>query len=346
MKRFFCQCRQEIFFNDLSCGVCGRDLVYDPVAKTMWSGEVRSDFKFYTKTTASAEYMSFRVCQLRESVVKCNWVIGNNEPQSECQCVSCRTTHIIPDMGLDKNPRRWHLLERSKRRMLYNLLDLKLFCGEGRLSDNLRFDFLEDRRSHPSIELELVLTGHNNGLITINAAEADESFLHTMKEQLGERYRTLLGHFRHEIAHYYWCLLIEKPGLQARFREVFGDERQDYAQALEKHYQKMATKRWTFRYITPYASSHPHEDWAETWAHYLHMVDTLETAVSYGLSVYEPKKNDFDHWFKEWAQVSQIMNALNRSMGMADPYPFFLSPIVEGKMRFIDEIVDSAHLFE
>src|SRR6202011_5238904 len=36
-------------------------------------------------------------------------------------------------------------------------------------------------------------------------------------------------------------------------------------------------------HVTPYASAHPWEDFAETWAHYFHMVDTLETATAFGL---------------------------------------------------------------
>ncbi|MDG6774721.1 putative zinc-binding metallopeptidase [Thiomicrorhabdus sp. ZW0627] len=347
MKRFFCHCGHEVFFHNLFCEECGRDLAYDPGIQTMWSGEIRRDHLFYphpsVKTNAKIE--GLRICQLRDSEVNCNWLISLEDSEDECQCISCRTTRIIPDLNQEKNPKRWRQLERAKRQLMYTLLELKIYSPfGGDMNRDLKFDFLEDKRSNPNVTLEHVLTGHTNGLITLNAAEADEGFLHTMKEQMGERYRTLLGHFRHEIGHYYWQKLIADRHLEGAFRDVFGDEREDYEQALQRYYDRGNKNHWMSRYITLYASSHPHEDWAETWAHYLHIVDTLETAVSYGLSVYEPKQNDFDNWFDEWSRVSQVMNALNRSMGMADPYPFVLSPVVKGKLRFIDELVDAADL--
>ncbi|WP_373019617.1 putative zinc-binding metallopeptidase [Thiomicrorhabdus sp.] len=347
MKRFFCQCGQEVFFHNLYCGECGRDLAYDPSIQTMWSGEIHDDQYFYPHSSDPnlPPPKSLKLCQLRESQVNCNWLIASGDSESECQCISCRTTRVIPDLSQEKNPKRWQYLERAKRQLMYTLLELKLISPHGgEANKDLKFDFLEDRRTNPNVTLEHVLTGHHKGLITLNAAEADEGFLHTMKEQMGERYRTLLGHFRHEVGHYYWQHLIADKHLEDSFREVFGDERQDYEKALKRYYEKGKENHWMGRYITLYASSHPHEDWAETWAHYMHIVDTLETAVSYGLSVYEPKENDFDRWFNEWRRVSQVMNALNRSMGMADPYPFTLSPVVQGKLRFIDELVDSADL--
>ncbi|MBN2866945.1 MAG: putative zinc-binding metallopeptidase [Thiotrichales bacterium] len=344
MKRFFCQCGHEVFFQNYACEACGRDLAYDPSARTMWSGEIRTDSMFYTHLSPAGEDIGFRLCGLRETEVKCNWLIANGDSKDECQCVSCRTTQVIPDQNVDINVKRWRLLERSKRTLIYSLLDMKLFSPIGTTTECLRFEFLEDQRSNPYVDLKHVLTGHNNGLITINAAEADEAFLHSMKEKMAERYRTLLGHFRHEVGHYYWKRLIQECNRLEAFREFFGDEREDYEQALQYYYERGRLNHWQTRFITSYASSHPHEDWAETWAHYLHMVDTLETAVSYGLSVYEPKKNDFKDWFQEWGRVAQIMNALNRSMGMADPYPFFLSPIVQGKLHFIHDTVQNCNL--
>lgn len=354
MKRLFCKCGAEVFFDNLVCLSCGRDLAFDPTIGTLWSGEVRRDSRFYPHTPDGEIRPGFEVCQNRQSVVACNWLISPQD-KGQCQCIACRTTRTIPNLSLPKNSKRWRLLEAVKRQLFYTLLNLKLLDSSADsdktpgLDKNaraaspskvLQFDFLEDQRSHPSVDLEYVLTGHNNGLITLNVAEADEGFLHLMKEQMGERYRTLLGHFRHEVAHYFWHIIIEEAGRLAVFRSVFGDERQDYDAALKAYYQKSAPLHWKSRYITPYASSHPHEDWAETWAHYLHMVDTLETAVSFGLSVYEPRRNDFDDWFSEWKRVAQVMNALNRSMGLAEPYPFTLSPVVQGKLRFIDEVVD------
>lgn len=340
MKRYFCQCGQEIFLNNAFCEKCGRDLIYDPNAQTMWSG-VLTDKGFiahFKNADAAAEELVLQPCSNRNSNIHCNWAVTCEDG---CQCTSCKSTRTIPDQSLPKNAYRWRTLERAKRQLFTTLLSLNLPIEDYHSSENgLAFDFLEDQRTNPNVAIEHVLTGHNNGTITLNAAEADEGFLHTMKEEMGERYRTILGHFRHEVGHYYWNIVIQTDDQLAEFRELFGDERQDYGEALQRYYQQDKPKFKSSQYITQYASSHPHEDWAETWAHYLHIVDTLETAVSYGLSAYEPKANDFDDWYSEWARVAQVMNALNRSMGLSDAYPFILTDIVRNKLKFIDSLID------
>lgn len=338
MKRYFCECGQEIFLNNLYCEKCGRDLAFDPVSQTMWSGELLTE-GFVPHLKGKKGELVFRVCGNRTYPVNCNWVIAQDD--NACQCISCRTTRTIPDQSRQKNRKRWRDLERSKRHLFVTLLHLKLPIDDYHVvPKGLVFDFLEDQRSNPDLALEHVLSGHHEGAITINTAEADEGFLHTMKEEMGEPYRTLLGHFRHEIAHYYWDKLVNTKEKLELFRDLFGDEREDYQAALEAYYALPFNARKKIQYITPYASSHPHEDWAETWAHYLHVVDTLDTAVSYGLSVYVPKVNDFDNWFNEWSRVTQVMNALNRSMGLADAYPFIHTSAVKNKLRLIDEFID------
>lgn len=337
MKRYFCECGQEVFLNNLFCEQCGRDLAFDPSVRTMWSGELMPQ-GFVPHIRGKRSELVFKPCSNRHYPVNCNWTVDAKEGHE--QCMSCRTTRTIPDQSMPKNPRRWRALERAKRHLFVTLMNLKLPIESAMDKPNgLVFDFLEDKRTNPNIEFEHVLTGHQDGTITLNAAEADEGFLHTMKEQMGEAYRTVLGHFRHEIGHYYWDILINTDEKLERFRDVFGDEREDYAKALEKYY-KSKKKGQHSRFITSYASSHPFEDWAETWAHYLHIVDTLDTAVSYGLSVYVPKVNDFENWFNEWSRVTQIMNALNRSMGLADAYPFILTSAVRNKLRLIDDYLD------
>lgn len=337
MRRFYCRCGGEIFFHDHYCKACGRDLAYDSHIKTMWSGEDNQNGVFIAHSPQGRK-LTFKTCHNRHTVVACNWVLPSKS--EECQCVSCRSTRTIPDQTLTKNTERWRKLEKSKRLLFQTLIELDLINGKRPESiSDLQFDFLEDNRSNPAVNLEHILTGHCDGLITLNAAEADEGFLHTMKEQMQERYRTLLGHFRHEIGHYFWLKLFVTEPQKEAFRNVFGDEREDYAQALENYYAKGKQNHWRSRFITPYAASHPHEDWAETWAHYMHIVDTLQTAQSYNLSVYQPQEHNFDNWFAEWARVAQVMNQLNRSMGTAAPYPFKLSEMVVGKLRFIDEVV-------
>ena len=184
-----------------------------------------------------------------------------------------------------------------------------------------------------------VLTGHGDGIITVNIAEADDVERERRRVLLHEPYRTLLGHFRHEIGHYYWDLLIKDSPHIDEFRTHFGDERADYDKALKEHYDRGAVPDWRSRFISGYASVHPWEDWAETWAHYLHMTDTLETAAVCGLSLHpdrpdepamekQPNKSaheqSFDEIIGNWFPLTYVLNSLNRGMGMPDAYPFVL----------------------
>jgi hypothetical protein len=197
-----------------------------------------------------------------------------------------------------------------------------------------------------------VVTGHDNGLITINLAEADDAERERQRGSMGEPYRTLLGHFRHEIAHYYWDLLVFRAPNIDEFRAVFGDERRDYAAALQQHYANGAPADWPENFVTAYASSHPWEDFAETWAHYFHMVDTLETANAFGLMVrpkltrpdrlstainFDPHEADMDRLIDAWLPLTFAANSLNRSMGLPDLYPFVLTPAVIVKLAFVHE---------
>jgi hypothetical protein len=337
MQRFYCNCGQEVYFADTHCVACGKELGFDPSKRHLYCG--RRDGHVFVAELPNGSEKRFKVCDNHHEPVRCNWLLAEDDPHH--QCISCRTTNIIPDQYQPKNPQRWRRLEEAKRRLFDTLISLGLDVrGAPDRVNGLRFDFLEDQRSNPYVDIEFVLTGHSHGLITLNAAEADEGFLHTMKEQMNEPYRSLLGHFRHEVGHYYWERLLRSESL-VQFRRVFGDERFDYGQALRSYYQYGPQRNWEVSFISAYASSHPFEDWAETWAHYLHITDTLETARVYGLSNYVQSRHDFDLWVNEWLKVVKVMNALNRSMGLADPYPFVLSPIVMSKLRFIDELVDS-----
>ena len=207
------------------------------------------------------------------------------------------------------------------------------------------------------------MTGHRGGLITINIAEADPGAREEMRERMNEAYRTLLGHFRHEIGHYYWMRLVDNSDWLAAAREVFGDEREDYTSAIERYYQDGPPPDWSRHFISAYASSHPWEDWAETWAHYLHIVDTLETAHDFGFSmrgkpVTSPhevldrdvqyaygmnvRRATFANLLEDWVQLTVALNSLNRSMGLRDPYPFALSPGAAQKLGFIHQLVQDS----
>jgi hypothetical protein len=258
----------------------------------------------------------------------------------------------IPDLTINGNRERWHKMEMAKRRLIYTLLHLGLpLYGNQQLNlPPLQFDFLADQSNKQPI-----LTGHENGLITLNIIEADDAEREKRRVSFHEPYRTLLGHFRHESAHYYWDQLIANTFALTRFRELFGDDRQDYAAALQSYYQNGPAADWQTRSVSAYASSHPWEDWAETWAHYLHMVDTIETASGVGMSLSpihpdakamtaDTKKvsdteSSFNRILNNWMPLTSALNSLNRGMGLPDLYPFVLSSPAIEKLRFIHETI-------
>lgn len=268
-------------------------------------------------------------------------------------CLSCRMTRTIPDLSVAGNTKAWYRLEVAKRRVLYTLLQLRLpFRSDAPIAgQGLVFDFLADAPDGSA----RVLTGHSQGVVTVNVAESDDVERERRRKAMGEPYRTLLGHIRHEVGHYYWSVLIDGQPVLDAFRRRFGDEREDYLGALQRYYQQGPIRDWQARYVSAYAGAHPWEDWAETWAHYLHMIDTLETASECGVSLRpsrsgEPKivrvksedlfgDGSFDRMVASWHGVTYLLNSLNRGMGVADPYPFVLAPVAVEKLRMVHEVV-------
>ncbi len=191
-------------------------------------------------------------------------------------------------------------------------------------------------------------TGHHNGVITLDLAEGDDVHREQLRVAMDEPYRTLLGHFRHEIGHYYFYRLVEPSAAYAkRFRELYGDPDADYQAALDRHYNEGPPPGWEDHYVSSYATMHPAEDWAETFAHYLHIRDTLDTAAAFGFApaaaTFERRAlgpSGFDAIIDMWLPLSWALNMLNRSMGKEDLYPFVLPPAVLDKMRFIHTIID------
>ena len=298
-----------------------------------------------------AEGKVFRLCRNYRGENVCNSAVAAADPDPLCR--SCRLTRVIPDLSQPGRREAWYRLEAAKRRLIYTLLGLGLpVASKTEDPDNgLVFEFLAD-----SPDGAVVFTGHKDGVITVNVAEADDAEREKRRLQMGEPYRTLLGHFRHEIGHYYWDRLIkDSPHLPA-FRQLFGDEREDYAKALERHYQQATPRDWQARFVSLYASMHAWEDWAETWAHYLHMTDALETAASCGMSL-KPRRTDepvlspgsgrpesFDQMIQRWFSLTYVLNNLNRGMGMPDAYPFVLSAPAIEKLRFVHHVITSGTL--
>jgi hypothetical protein len=282
----------------------------------------------------------------------CNWLVEAEGESGLCE--ACRYNHVIPDLTVPLYLHQWQRLESAKHHLFYSLLRLKLPL-QNRLDDpehGLAFDFLADS---PDPTGPKVLTGHDNGLITIALVEADDPERERRRTQMNEPYRSLLGHFRHEVGHYFWDVLIRDGDRLEECRKMFGDDSEDYEAALRTHYENGAPSDWQERYVSQYASSHPWEDWAETWAHYLHIVDTLEMARAFGIRV-KPRlvrdetlsaRIDLDPYetvsiteiIGAWLPLTFAMNSLNRAMGNADLYPFVLSPAVVSKLGFVHDVV-------
>lgn len=343
MKIFHCDhCDNLIFFENVQCVVCQHKLAYLPDIGVVGSLEGGED-GLWRSPLPRAEGKSYRLCQNYAEQNVCNWATDQEHPY----CLSCRLNRMIPDLSKPGNKLAWHKVEAAKRRLIYSLLSLKLPL-ESKFENpecGLAFEILEDPESGPN-----VLTGHSDGLITLNIAEADDSEREKRRHQMHEPYRTLLGHFRHEIGHYYWDRLIKSGPLLNDFRTLFGDESEDYAKSLQRHYEKGAPQEWQEHFISAYASTHAWEDWAETWAHYLHMTDALEVAATSGLVV-KPKRpgepallpasirSDFDSMIDSWHTLTYLMNNLNRGMGFQDAYPFVLSAPVVEKLRFVNDVI-------
>lgn len=349
MKTFHCdKCSQQIFFENTLCFNCQSTLGYQTATRSInafeqtetgqWRSLHRDDAgKLYKKCS---NYVDYNVC---------NWMLPVDDPHALCE--SCQLTVVIPALSSEKNRILWARLEAAKRRLLFSLATLKLtpVSKEQAPETGLAFQFLEDGPSSS----QRVMTGHDNGLITLNIAEADPSERERTREQMHERYRTLLGHFRHESGHYYFDRLVANSAWIDDYRALFGDERQDYGESLKRHYSDGPPADWASRFVSTYASSHPWEDWAETWAHYLHMLDTLETANACGLSLHPvkadepaldniilPTKTDaFESITREWFALTYVLNSLNRSIGMPDSYPFTLSTPVLEKLGFVHKVV-------
>jgi len=339
MQRFTCDCDNVIFFGSSRCLKCGRVVGYDPEGGTM------------VRLRPSA---GMKRCENGVKFGVCNWLLPVSSPES--LCLACRMNRTIPDLTTDRNRMLWGRTEMAKRRLIYTLRHMGIPL-QSKVEDpktGLAFDIVSTL-SNPN-----VTTGHLNGVITVNLEEADDTYRQINRQQLGENSRTLLGHFRHESAHYLWQrFLSELPWeapLRLAFRNRFGDEWLDYGIALNQHYLRGAPAGWDQNYISAYAASHPWEDWAETWAHYLQIVDGLETCEELGIQVKHlalplvmlpgeagalpemlPQNGQADGeflaWLQRWMCLSTVLNEISHSLGEQALYPFVISVRVAQKLR-------------
>jgi len=348
MKLFSCQgCGQLLYFENVRCESCSRTLGYLADLTEISALEPKKEGGW---TVLAAPDKAFKFCRNYDAGM-CNWMVREDDETGFC--AACRHNRTVPDLSVPGNDLLWRKIETAKHRLFYSLLRLNLPL-ENR-ADNpergLAFDFLADP---PERHAAGVMTGHDNGLITLALKEADDVTRERVRGEMGEPYRTLLGHLRHESGHYFWDRLVEPQPQQLEwFRALFGDERKDYATALKKHYQDGAPTGWQNDYVSMYATTHPWEDFAETWAHYLHIVDTLETAGAFGLKVrprrarstlaaaieFDPyKMGRMETLIDAWLPIEFATNSLNRSMGQIDFYPFVISPKAIEKLAFVQAL--------
>ncbi len=365
-RAYRCQCGNPVFFRNSKCLACGTPLGYDSAfAKliplmpgpaidtwTAWQPEPTHD--------AQDPVQAYTRCANLTTPAACNWLIpleAGKVPQTLCQ--ACRLNRTIPDLNDPAHPDNgvlWGRIELAKRRLFSSLLALGLPVAS--LTEDpvrgISFDLL--RSSGGGLP---VMTGHKAGLITLNLQEADDAVREAVRSAMREPYRTLLGHFRHEIGHYYWDRLVRGTDWMDGFRALFGDETQNYAACLQKNYLEGPSAQWWLHYVSAYASTHPWEDWAECWAHYLHMRDTIDTAVSLGLAtdsahleftaftldaLYQPEHPGaqiFLDFLNDWTRLTTLLNEMSRSMGQPDFYPFVLPHEVIAKLHFIHLLVTS-----
>ncbi len=367
-RAYQCQCGRPVFLGNSRCLACQTPLGYviDRLGVVPLAPLDPAQIEPDTFTVfADPQGQAYRRCANLTTPASCNWMVPaprdgegpafGTDGLVPGLCLACSVTRTIPDLSVEANGELWRKLELAKRRLISQLLALGLPVVT-RLADplhGLAFDFLSDAAPGSP----RVLTGHEEGVITLNAEEAEDAVRERIRAEMREPYRTLLGHFRHEIGHHYWDLLVLPTPWIDEFRQLFGDERPDYAGALQSYYASGPPPDWRDRYVTNYASSHPWEDWAETWAHYLHMADTADTAMSFGVDaqnveltsdlfgaddLWQPEHPDaarFLDFLNGWVRLTNVLNELSRSMGQPDFYPFVLPRQAVGKLQFIHQMI-------
>jgi hypothetical protein len=367
-RAYRCQCGNPVFFRNSKCLACGTPLGYDTSLATLiplMPGQIADTWIPYQAAPSAAPGQTYTRCANLTTPATCNWLVPFVDGQtSQSLCQACRLNRTIPDLNDVAHPENgvlWGRIELAKRRLFSSLLALGLPVAS--LTEDpargISFDLLRSPDGGAP-----VVTGHKAGLITLNLQEADDAVREAVRHAMREPYRTLLGHFRHEIGHYYWDRLVRGTDWMQGFHALFGDETLDYAACLQKNYLQGPPDHWWLRYVSAYASSHPWEDWAECWAHYLHMRDTIDTAVSLGLTtesahleftaftldaLYQPDHPDaqiFLDFLNDWTRLTTLLNEMSRSMGQPDFYPFVLPHEVVAKLHFIHLLVTSGSWLE
>jgi len=353
MRLFTCDaCSNPVHFDNTVCVACGHGLGFLPETGGMTALEPVGDHFASPALGRDLVYCANAVH------AACNWLLPVERAGELCP--ACRHNRTIPALDAAENLAAFRRITSAERHLFYSLLAWGL--GAPTKTENadtgLAFDFLADEVGADGT-VTPVMTGHADGVITLAITEADDAEREARRTRLGEPYRTLLGHFRHEIGHYWWDRLVRDGGRLDAFRALFGDERVDYGESLSRHYAEGPPTDWPERFVSAYASAHPWEDFAETWAHHMHMVDALETAHAFGLTLgpagpardglsldidVQPYRTvDLAPLIAAWPPLTVAVNAINRSLGQPDVYPFVLSPAIERKLGFVHELVMARH---
>ncbi|MDH3678328.1 MAG: putative zinc-binding peptidase [Acidimicrobiia bacterium] len=336
------ECGQLVFFENSACLRCGALLGFVPDRQDLVTLRSTGD----RLEVADGSGGVYRYCR-NQQLARCNWMVAADEPHD--LCVSCRLTSVRPNDNEPEAMAAFADAEEAKRRLIAQLLALGLPLID-RAVDGERgvtFELLSSWGGD-------VTTGHHAGVITLDLSESDDAHREFVRQQLGEPYRTVLGHLRHEIGHYFWPLLVVDTGQLDDFRRLFGDDRLPYDEALRHHYASSGAASWADTHVSQYATVHPWEDWAETFAHYLHIRDGLETAAAFGLTAADPARSvGGESWpapgepaigpmVRDWLALTLALNAMSRSIGQGDLYPFVLSPAVVDKLDYVHGRISAA----
>lgn len=348
MKTWVCaSCGGKVYFENTMCLRCGHQLGFDSRRLVMVTLEKTGDDLLLPLAGQTGDVGQLKYC--RNGAHKaCNWLTSAADESGFC--TACDMNRIIPDLSEEGALPAWQDFERAKKRLVYQLLRFGLpLDAQAEGKARLAFDFARGKT-----------TGHLNGVISIDLMEADDVWREQQRKLFEEPYRSLLGHLRHESGHYYWMLFVDTPARLGQFRDLFGDERSDYKAALASHYGKGPGPgdNWQMQHVSAYAAAHPWEDWAESFAHYLHMIDALETAETWGL---EPRagglvfgsnwpfltcdvyrEETFEALMERWVPLTLALNSLSRSMGHIDFYPFVISYPARQKLGFVHDVIRSS----
>ncbi|MDI7775168.1 putative zinc-binding metallopeptidase [Asticcacaulis sp. EMRT-3] len=351
MRLFRCDhCGNPIHFDNRVCLNCGFRLGFVPEALGLYA--VTADPRVAERWRRVDEpQFVYRFCANAAWDI-CNWLVPEDEPENFCQ--ACRHNGLVPDPNTELGLKRWRRIAEAQRHLFYSFLRWNLPHPTRREDPQggLLFDLKNDEIT-PDGACKPAVIGHDEGHIVIRNAEADDLTREQQRELMNEPYRTLLGHFRHETGHFIWNKLVRDQNKLDSFRAIFGDERDDYAEALERHYHEGPPPGWGDHYISFYATTHPWEDFAECFAHVLHIVDSLETAHIYGIALapmahtelaaqagFDPYTVlDFDRIAEVWIPLSLALNSIHHSMGERDLYPFILTPAIQAKLKYVHSLI-------